>query len=201
MTAHWRGVFAALSGSVLAACASPTPPESITKPGAAGGTHAVATQQDLPSRFVGMIGVKAQHAPPFLGVPETNFYCLRSFIDRQTGDTQHQLYVADSYAGAERGWNAARDSAGHPLRFAEISREEITCSGSCSYAEEFAANLPESELRASPQGLSVTFTARSGAEKTIFVSGEQITKQLAAVGATQNPVKPTAALTAPVPPR
>ena len=27
---------------------------------------------------------------------------------------------------------------------------EITCSGGCSYAEEFAADLPEAELRASP---------------------------------------------------
>lgn len=143
--------------------------------------------EDSTSRFVGLIGTKAQHAPPFLGVPETNFYCLRSFVDRQTGETRHQLYVSDSYSGAERRWGAARDEAGHALRFVEISRNQITCDAGCSYAEEFAADIPENELRANPRGLKIIFTDSSGAEKTITVSGSQITAQLAAIDARQNP--------------
>ncbi|HYZ41057.1 MAG TPA: hypothetical protein VE687_10595 [Stellaceae bacterium] len=148
-----------------------------------------------------MIGTRMQHAPPFLGVPETNFYCLRSFVDRQTGETLHQLYVSDSYSGAERHWNAAHDGAGHPLRFLDISAQEITCTGGCSYAEEFAADIPENELRANPQGLKVTFTARSGAEKTIQVSGSQIAAQLAAVDARRNPAPPVANRAAPAVPQ
>jgi hypothetical protein len=146
----------------------------------------VTEPEDMPSRFVGLIGTRAQHAPPFLGVPETNFYCLRSFIDRQTGEARHQLYVSDSYSGAERRWDAAHDAGGHPLRFVEISRDQITCDGGCSYAEEFAADIPEHELRANPRGVKVIFTARSGAEKTITVTGSQITAQLAAIDAKQN---------------
>jgi len=144
-------------------------------------------REDTNSRFIGLIGTKAQHAPPFLGVPDTNFYCLRSFIDRQTGETRHQLYVSDSYSDAERRWDTARDGAGHALRFVEISRERITCGGGCSYAEEFAADIPESELRANPQGLKVVFTAGSGAEKTIAITGNQITAQLAAIDGQQSP--------------
>jgi len=192
MTVYWRSVLAALLGSALAACAQLAPPESA-QPKAAGEAQVVAARQDLPQRFIGLIGTRAQHAPLFLGVPETNFYCLRSFVDRQNGETQHQLYVSDSYSGAERGWNAARDGTGHPLRFVEITREEITCDGGCSYAEEFAAIIPEPELRASPQGLAVTFTGRSGAEKTISVSGGQITAQLAAVDARLDLPRPAAA--------
>ena len=143
-------------------------------------------------RFIGVIGTRAQHDPPFLGVQGTNFYCLRSFIDRQTGETRDQLYVSDSYAGAERHWDAARDGAGHPLRFIAIGQHEITCEGGCSYLEEFAADIPESELRANPQGLKVSFTARSGAEMTILVSGDQIAKQLAAVDAGRGPIQPAA---------
>jgi hypothetical protein len=185
-----RTLFAALFGAALAACAQ-TPPAEVPAQPSAG---AVAPPRgNIPSRFVGLIGTSAQHAPPFLGVPETNFYCLRSFLDRQTGETRHQLYVSDSYSGPERRWDAARDGAGHALRFLEITRHQITCDGGCSYAEEFAADIPESELRASPNGLKVTFGAQSGAEKTIAISGSQITAQLAALDAVHNPALPAAA--------
>ncbi len=187
-----RTVVAALLGAALTACAQAPPAEAPAQPSA--GAVALA-REDPPSRFVGLIGTRAQHAPPFLGVPETNFYCLRSFIDRQTGETRHQLYVSDSYSGPERHWDAARDGAGHPLRFLEITRHQITCDGGCSYTEEIAADIPESELRANPNGLKVTFGAQSSADKTIAVSGSQITAQLAAVDAVHN-----AAVSAAAPP-
>jgi hypothetical protein len=190
MTARGRGILSASLALALAACAQPPPPEVPAQPSAA----AVApARQDIPSRFVGLIGTRAQHSPPFLGVPETNFYCLRSFLDRQTGETRHQLYVADSYPGPERHWDAARDGAGGALRFFEITRHQITCDGGCSYVEEFAADIPESELRANPNGLKVTFSAQSGTEKTITIGGSQITAQLTAVDAVHNPALPTAA--------
>lgn|SRR5215472_8783575 len=186
MRVHLRGVFAAFLGLALVACAQPRATDVPVQPGAP--AVAVAPmREDTNSRFIGLIGTKAQHAPPFLGVPDTNFYCLRSFIDRQTGETRHQLYVSDSYSDAERRWDTARDGAGHALRFVEISRERITCDGGCSYAEEFAADIPESELRANPQGLKVVFTAGSGAEKTIAITGNQITAQLAAIDGQQSP--------------
>jgi hypothetical protein len=185
-----RTLLAALLGAALTACAQTPPAEAPAKPSAA----AVApAREETASRFVGLIGARAQHAPPFLGVPETNFYCLRSFLDRQTGETRHQLYVADSYSGPERRWDAARDGGGRSLHFLEITRHQITCDGGCSYTEEFAADIPESELRANPSGLKVTFGAQSGAEKTIPISGSQITAQLAAVDAVHNPALPTAA--------
>jgi hypothetical protein len=192
MTAHPRHVSAALFGLALAACAQHLPTDTPGQPSADVGTTA-PVREETASRFVGLIGTKAQHAPPFLGVPETNFYCLRSFVDRQTGETLHQLYVSDSYAGEERHWDAARDGAGHALRFVEISQERITCDGGCSYAEEFAAVIPESELRANTHGLKVIFTARSGAEKTITIAGSQITAQLAAIDPRQNSSLPAAA--------
>ena len=187
MKSRGRGILAASLGLAVASCAQAPPPEAPAQPTAA----AVAPpRENTPSRFVGLIGTRAQHAPPFLGVPETNFYCLRSFIDRQTGETLHQLYVSDSYSGPERRWDAAHDGAGHALRFLEITRHQITCDGGCSYVEEFAADIPESELRANPQGLKVFFTAGSGAEKTIAITGTQITAQLAALDGKQSRAAP-----------
>lgn len=176
---------AAVLAAVLTACAQTPPAQTPAQPG-------VTAREDQSPRFIGLIGTKAQHAAPFLGVPETNFYCLRSFIDRQTGETQHQLYVSDSYSGVERHWNAAHDATGHPLRFIEIGSNQITCDGGCSYAEEFAAEIPDSELRANPQGLAVIFTAGPGAEKRITLSPAQITAQLAAVDGRRTPVAPAA---------
>ena len=154
--------------------------------GAADPPHAsgVATRQDLSARFVALIGPRVQHDPPYLGVPETNFSCLRSFIDRRTGETAHQLYVAASYE-EKRDWDAAHDGAGQKLRFIPISRFEIACTGKdkCSYAEEFAAAIPESELRSNPNGFAVTFTDPAGGSDTIAVSAAQIAAQLAAVAA------------------
>jgi hypothetical protein len=190
MTVDWRSVLAVLLTAALTACAHP-------QPSAESGATVVAAREDATPRFIGVIGARAQHAPLFLGVPETNFYCLRSFVDRRTGETEHQLYVSDSYYGKERRWDAARDGAGRSLRFVEIGREEITCDGGCSYAEEFAASIPESELRANPRDLTVTFTARSGAEKTISLSGSQIRAQLAAVDVRRNPLQPAATLAEP----
>jgi hypothetical protein len=175
----WRqeGLLAVFLGMALTSCAQLTPRQSDS------GVLVTEAREDSSHRFILFMGPRAQHAPPFLDIPQTNFYCLRSFVDRRTGETAHQLYVTDSYFGAERGWNAARDSAGAPLPFVAIGHDEITCDAGCSYVEEFAANLPESLLRSSLKGLAVTFSARSGDVKTIVVPGDRITAQLAAVDA------------------
>jgi hypothetical protein len=150
-------------------------------------------------KFIALVGPRRPHAAPFLGVPDTNFDALRSWLDTRTGETAHQLYVEDSYFGAERNWEAARIQAGPVLRFIPISKNKITCENGCSYAEEFAAALPEALLRASPSGLAISFTAHTGAEQTILVPGELIARQLAAVD-TARATLPTAAALPPANP-
>jgi hypothetical protein len=147
-------------------------------------------------KFVGVLGPRVPQGEPFLGVAGTNFHALRSWIDRRTGETVHQLYVEESYSGPKRDWDAAQESIGKPLRFIPISSKEITCAPGCSYAEEFAAALPEQELRANPQGITVFFSAKSGAQMAIPVSGDLIAKQLAGVDAARR-----ASVAAGAPPR
>jgi hypothetical protein len=183
-----RNAFAAvLVGAALAGCAA-----STTTPPAAP-TTAARPAEGGSVRFAAFVGPLEQHDPPFLGVRYTNFDCLRSFLDRQTGAVAHQLYVADSYFGAERHWDGAEDGAGRKLPFVPISSAEITCGDGCAYADEFAADLPDALLRSSTGGLSVTFTARSGDRLTIALSGEEIRRQLAAVDAGRRLLSPTAA--------
>jgi hypothetical protein len=192
-----RGLAAALVGAALSACAQPPPAVPASAPAPSGAVRPATSAESEPSaRFIFFVGPRRQHDPPFLGVPYSNFYCLRSFFDRQADETAHQLYVADSYFGAERDWDGAHDAAGHALRFAHIGTDKITCENGCAYEEEFAATIPEAELRASAQGLTVTFTSHSGKTMTIDLSGEQIASQLAAVDAERNRLPPQAAATA-----
>jgi hypothetical protein len=183
----WAAVLVAAG---LSGCAGATGAPGIAVPPTAAPTE-VARSTEQGGRFIALVGPREQHAEPFLGVPGTNIYALRSWIDTRTGTTVHQLYVSDSYAGAERDWNAAHDAQGKALRFIPISKNEITCERGCSYAEEFAATLPEPLLRQSEAGLTVAFSAKSGASKTIAVPGELIKKQLAAVDAARAGLSPS----------
>lgn len=170
--------------AALAGCSGMAGTPSGGTDTAAGGRTptAIAVSAEEGGRFIGLTGPQLQHTEPFLGVPGTNFYALRTWIDRRSGETVHQLYVSDSYAGPRRDWYAARDAQGRPLRFIPISKNEITCQPSCSYAEEFAAAIPEADLRNNASsGLTVTFTARSGAEKTIAVPAEPVRAQVVAL--------------------
>jgi hypothetical protein len=196
MSFHGCRVLAMLVGAALTACDEVAP---STQPPS--GSAMVAVREHLSGRFIALIGVKAQHAPPYLDTPGTNFYCLRSFVDRKNRETADQLYVSDSYDGPERNWDGAHDGAGRPLIFVPITRDKIACKGDCSYVEEFAADLPESKLRANPQGFAVTFSDPAGDEKSITVSADQIAAQLAAVDAQQKAITFPAAAAKPASPK
>src|SRR5438105_15336045 len=132
-----RSLLAAALLPALAGCAG----SSGAPPPRAQPATEVTRSIEQDGKFISLVGPQRQHAEPFLGVPGTNFYALRSWVDTRTGETAHQLYVTDSYFGAERNWNAARDGKGQELRFIAISKNEITCETGCPYAEEFAAAL------------------------------------------------------------
>jgi hypothetical protein len=180
-------IAAALIGAQLTACASPPPPAGPNAETPETGS-AVAIREDLSGHFLAVIGLKVQDDPPYFETPGTNFSCLRSFIDRRSGKTAHQLYVAASYDG-NHDWSAAHDSAGHVLEFIPISRLEIACDRKdhCSYAEEFAAKLPQNGLTENRQGFAVTFTDRAGKAQTIIVSADQIAAQLTALAQLRQP--------------
>jgi predicted small lipoprotein YifL len=166
---------AALMLLALAGCGAMSGPVATVQP-----ANTVTVSREQGGKFIGLVGPRIQHDEPFLGVPNTNFSALRSWIDTRTGEINDQLYVEDSYFGAKRNWNMA-SANGQTLRFVPISTNEISCEQNCSYAEEFAAAIPDPLLRASTQGLPVRFTAQSGADKLILVPGELVQKQIAAV--------------------
>ena len=172
----------ALLGVEVAGCAPLTAPSPSPQISGLSGNSGVVVREDLSQRFIALLGPEVQIDPPFLGTPNTNVARLRSFLDRRTGETAHQLYVTASYDG-NHDWNAAHDGGGRTLQFFPMSRFEIACEGKdkCFYAEEFAAKFPESELSQNRGGFSITFTDQAGNAQSVPVSAAQIGAQLTAL--------------------
>ena len=176
MTLKWAaGAVVALA---LAGCADLQPEEKLAPQATAPGVELIKQQG---GRFIAFVGPRQQHAEPFLGVSGTNFFALRSWLDNKTGETAHQLYVSDSYFGAPFKWDGVRDQDNKALRFIAISRNEITCEQGCSYADEFAAALPEDYLRAHRGGMTITFTSSDGKKLPIAVPANLVVAELDAV--------------------
>jgi hypothetical protein len=165
-------------------------PEEKLPPQPTGPGVELTKQQD--GRFIGFVGQKQQHTAAFLGVEETNFFALRSWYDNKTSEAAHQLYIEDSYYGGPFKWDGVHDADGRTLKFIPISRNLITCEEGCSYADEFAAELPEDYLRAHKAGVAVIFTASDGKTLPVNVPGDLITAQLNAVDAVRNIAQNTA---------
>jgi hypothetical protein len=146
-------------------------------------------------RFIAFVGPRLQHTEPFLGVSDTNYFALRSWLDNKNGEVAHQLYVEDSYYGGPYLWNAVEGADGKPLKFIPISRNQITCDLGCSYADEFGAELPEDYLRAHKDGLAVTFLASGGKTLAINVAANIVTAELNAVDSVRATAAKAAAAT------
>jgi hypothetical protein len=172
---------------VLAGCATTPEPEKLPPPSGPSGASQVVMTKEKDGRFLAFIGPRQQHSGAFLGVDDTNYFCLRSWMDTQTGEVAHQLYVENSYYGTPNHWTGAQQSDGTTLNFIPISRNEISCDEGCSYADEFAAVLPDDLMRAKRDGgLSVTFIEDSGKSLAITVPPRFIAEQLAAIDATRS---------------
>ncbi len=204
-----HGVFLMLLLAALAlalgGCAALQPEEKLPPQPQAPGVELTKEQG---GRFIAFVGPRKQHTAPFLNVDDTNFFCLRSWLDNKTGETAHQLYVEDSYYGGPYMWNGAYDTADAKLKLIPISRNQISCEQGCSFADEFAADLPEGYLRDHKGGFAVTFTSANGKTLAIDVPAEFVTAELEAVdavkavaaNATANPpASPAAAPESPAP--
>jgi hypothetical protein len=190
MSRRPRVLAAALLGLALSACAQGRP-----APVAGGPGHpAVVVRQDVSRRYIEFIGPKMPYAKPFLGVPDTNYFALRSWLDRRTGAITHQLYVSESYFGPRRHWASARDQVGDPLPVAAIGSHEIACNPACSYSDDVAASLSDALLQKSRGGLAVTFIGEGGRQKTIVVPAALVEVELATVEAWRRRLGPARAL-------
>ena|SRR5215472_315785 len=185
----------ALLALTLGGCAMLQQPEEKMPPQPTAPGIEISKHQN--GRFIAFVGPRLQHTEPFLGVSDTNYFVLRSWLDNKNGEAAHQLYVEDSYYGGPYLWNDVKGLDGKPLKFIPISRNQITCDLGCSYADEFAAELPEDYLRAHKDGLAVTFVASDGKTLAVNVPAEFVVAELNAVDTVRATAAKAAAATPP----
>ena len=105
---------AVILGIALGGCSTLLPNENLpTQPGA----NQVEMTKEQGGKFLAFVGPKLQHTEAFLGVDDTNYFCLRSWLDTRNGEVAHQVYVEDSYYGAPYRWDGAHDADNKTLRF------------------------------------------------------------------------------------
>jgi hypothetical protein len=121
---------------------------------------------------------------PLPGATFSSYY-LRSWVNKQTGATTHQLYVQHHYDGDWIRWTRANGQDAQSLEFSSLSREVRRCYAdrSCSFEEVFGASIPHAAMRASSEGYAVKFYSSTGQSMVVTLDSDQIKAQLAAVSA------------------
>ena len=185
-----------LTALLLNACAYLQEEEKLPPQPQAPGVELIKMQN---GRFIAFVGPRKQHTEAFLGVSDTNYFVLRSWFDNKTGEAAHQLYVEASYDGGPYLWDGVHDTDNRKLHFIPISRNQITCEGGCSYADEFAVELPEDYLRAHQSGLAVVFTTSNGKTLAVTVPASFVVAELSAVDSVRAVAAKAAATAPPAP--
>lgn len=126
----------------------------------------------------------------FLGVPvginpfggTSRMYRIRTWLDRETQTSKHQLYVDIGYIGDWRFYDRAADDDAHQLDVVQIATNVGSCRGGCSLSETVGVTLPEGTLRAkAATGFQIKLFAKSGDSLVLDITPQQIATQLAAI--------------------
>src|ERR1700676_903273 len=121
-------VAAAILGAALGGCSVMTHEKLPTQPGA----DEVEMSKQQGGKFLAFVGPKLQHTEAFLGVEDTNYFCLRSWLDSCSREVARHVYVEHSYYGAPSRWDGPHDADNKMLRFIAHSRNEISRDQGCS---------------------------------------------------------------------
>jgi hypothetical protein len=112
-------------------------------------------------------------------------YLFRSWINKKTGATTHQLYFAVVYSSEGwRFWMAASDDAANRLNVVAIKRDVSSCSrySGCIHEEHLGVNIPDAFLRSRrDKEYRIKMIAKSGDETIIDIAPAVISAQLAAI--------------------
>jgi hypothetical protein len=114
---------------------------------------------------------------PFGGTARN--WMLRTWIDKETRNVTHQLYVEISYSGSWRFYQSANNEQAISLPFIPINRSVGSCFAGCSFTEIVGVELSDELLREKAlTGFQVKLFAKSGDSLVIDVTRAQIQSQL-----------------------
>lgn len=109
-----------------------------------------------------------------------NRFFIRSFIPRNGGPAEHQVYIVRSYTGDWHFYDRAAFPGGSSAEFVQIDRDVDCSSYGCTYYEDMAVNLPPGYLEGHKSGFSIKVFSQKGHSFVVDVSSAQVSSQLAA---------------------
>lgn len=182
---------------VVAGCAQNPPygsPGGYTPSSAARQTTSVPVKEQAP-RIVKVEDDQFSKLIKFVGISEeikgenalfdSYTFLLRSWISRDDSAVSHQLVVGNVYTSSGwRYWNRGNDQSANTLEYTNINKDVVSCRGrgGCVYSEEFGLKLDDAALRnAASRGMNIKIYSKSGDDRIIWITPEQITKQFAAI--------------------
>lgn len=119
------------------------------------------------------------------GASNSRTYFIRSFLDKESGEISHQLYISIDYFNDWRFYNRASLVGGDNPEFIEIASDVDCSSYGCTYNEQMAVTMSDKYLRDHENGFKVKVSSKSGHETVINVTSNQIVKQLQKIEASQ----------------
>lgn len=169
-----KQIGAALIALTVVACAPRAPQQQQPQ--------ALQVEDDQFSPRATFVGLEQADASTPQTVKE---WFIRSFVDKRSGEVDHQLYVHVSYVGDRRRYEIATDDHATSLPFVRIERDRGACKyGSCDYDEDFGLGLRDATLRErAGAGFQVKVVAHSSDSIILTIAPGQILPQLAAVDA------------------
>ena len=166
---------------LLAGCAAPRP--------------AVTIEDDEFSREVKILGM-AEEVSPFASTFRK--WRLRSWVDKQTHEIVHQLYVFTVIDGEYQYFRSAADDTARSLPVTVIDRSADCPRYNCTHYETIGVVIDDATLRArAAGGIRIKISAQRGEELILPLSPTQIGLQLAAVDRLILPPVPAAAAPGP----
>jgi hypothetical protein len=137
---------------------------------------AVEVEDDKYERVATVVGIEEK-----IGADPMSFsrFFIRSWIDKESGNVIHQIYVFYSYSGQNwRFYQRANSQEAQPLELTEIDRDVNCYQYGCTYYETLGVMIADEYLRNHLNGFSIKISARSGHSFIIEVTPEQIKSQL-----------------------
>ncbi|MDP2201991.1 MAG: hypothetical protein Q8K07_08240 [Methylicorpusculum sp.] len=144
-------------------------------------------------KYITFKGIESKHEPDVYTldiakiekdtsfVVAANTFFIRSLLDKNTGVVVwHQIYLTDYHAIDWNNWYSASDEKANELKLQNISHE-VDCSP-CKYTEIVGITVPNNLINENRNtGFRIKLRAKSGEEKIISVTSEQISAQLDAI--------------------
>ena len=112
-------------------------------------------------------------------------WLIRSWVDKETRESRHQIYWDTSYYGDWHFYESASDEEANPHAVVTVDRRVISCAdlfplrSGCEYSETVGIDIGDYFLRSHAGGFRIKLSSRGGGSVVIVVPPEAVSKQLA----------------------